>query len=76
MRRILEGQGKPEDIDRLCAIGRGIEGRTLCAFGEAVAWPLLSIIQNFKEEFDYFVAHGVSRTQHLYGKDGFALEDA
>ena len=69
--RIIRGQGRQGDVDQLIAIGKGIEGRTICAFGEAMAWPLLSTILHFREEFDYFVTHGVSLMAKTYGQDGF-----
>jgi NADH-quinone oxidoreductase subunit F len=58
--RIVEGDGKPEDIDRLEAISHKIEGRTICALGEAAAMPVWSFIQHFREEFEHYVEHGYS----------------
>lgn len=58
--RIVEGDGKPEDIDRLEAISHKIEGRTICALGEAAAMPVWSFIKHFREEFEHYVEHGYS----------------
>ncbi|MCA0404080.1 MAG: NADH-quinone oxidoreductase subunit F, partial [Proteobacteria bacterium] len=34
-----------------------IEGRTICALGEAAAWPVQSFVKHFHHEFDYYVKH-------------------
>lgn len=54
---ILNGHGRPGDVESLIRISENIEGRTICAFGEAAAWPVLSFIKHFREEFDYFIKH-------------------
>jgi len=58
--RIVEGQGTMADIDRLEAISHKIEGRTICALGEAAAMPVWSFIKHFREEFEHYVEHGYS----------------
>ncbi|RTZ66702.1 MAG: NADH-quinone oxidoreductase subunit F [Aquificaceae bacterium] len=58
--RIVEGNGTLEDIDRLDDVAHKIEGRTICALGEAAAMPVWSFIQHFREEFVYYVEHGCS----------------
>jgi NADH-quinone oxidoreductase subunit F len=57
---MLHGAGKPSDVEKLVYLAKNVEGRTICAFGEAFAWPILSFVQHFQAEFDYFVAHGRS----------------
>ena len=49
--RIDAGGGRPEDIDTLKAIAKGIDGNTICALGEATAWPLASFVRHFESEF-------------------------
>ncbi len=58
LRRILEGGGRPEDLDLLDAMSRQIEGHTICAFGDAAAWPVQSFIRHFRPEFQYMIEHG------------------
>lgn len=58
--RIVNGQGKPEDIDRLDDVSRKIEGRTICALGEAAAMPVWSFIKHYREEFEHYIEHGYS----------------
>ena len=61
--KILKGQGQPEDLARLHTVATNIEGRTICAFGEAIAWPILSFIDHFHDEFAYFIEHKRSMVQ-------------
>ncbi len=58
--RIVEGKGTLEDIDRLDDVAHKIEGRTICALGEAAAMPVWSFIEHFRDEFVYYVEHGCS----------------
>jgi NADH-quinone oxidoreductase subunit F len=53
--RIEAGKGRMEDIDLLDSVASKIEGRTICAFGEAAAWPVRSFVQQFRDEFVYHV---------------------
>lgn len=58
--RIVEGKGKMEDVTRLEEISHNIEGRSICALGEAAAMPVWSFVKHFREEFEYYVKHGRS----------------
>jgi NADH-quinone oxidoreductase subunit F len=49
--RMLRGGGVTEDPKTLKTIGDNIAGRTICAFGEACAWPTQSFVQKFPDEF-------------------------
>jgi NADH-quinone oxidoreductase subunit F len=57
IKRIEEGQGRPEDIDLLVSAAGQIEGHTICAFGDAAAWPVQSFMKHYRHEFEYHVAH-------------------
>ena len=50
--RLASGKGHPEDVKLLVNVADNIAGRTICAFGEACAWPVQSFVGKFKEEFD------------------------
>ena len=50
--RMLQGGAREEDPDLLLSIANQIEGRTICAFGEACAWPVQSFVSKFREDFD------------------------
>lgn len=53
--RIEHGEGTMEDIDNLARAAKNIEGRTICALGEAAAWPVGGFIRHFRDEFEYHV---------------------
>ncbi|WP_028389097.1 NADH-quinone oxidoreductase subunit NuoF [Legionella fairfieldensis] len=55
--RIKEGHGESGDIEKLVNVADKIEGRTICALGEAAAWPVQSFVKHFYHEFDYFIKH-------------------
>lgn len=57
IRRIADGKGRPEDIELLEAAAGQIAGHTICAFGEAAAWPVQSFLKHFKDEFIYYIEH-------------------
>jgi NADH-quinone oxidoreductase subunit F len=65
---ILAGNAQPGDVDKLYSIAKNIEGRTICAFGEAISWPVTSFITLFRDEFDYFVNNGRSLLTSGEGK--------
>ncbi|ATN85657.1 NADH-quinone oxidoreductase subunit NuoF [Coxiella burnetii] len=56
--RIEKGEGTKRDIEQLSRVAKGIEGRTICAFGEAAAWPVSGMLKHFYDEFEYHVTHG------------------
>ncbi len=56
--RIEHGEGTLEDIENLRRTAKNIEGRTICAFGEAAAWPVGGMLKHFYDEFVYHVKHG------------------
>jgi NADH-quinone oxidoreductase subunit F len=56
--RIENGQGRTEDLDMLMDVANNIEGRTICALGDAAAWPVQSFLKNFRDEFLYHIEHG------------------
>ncbi len=52
LHRLTHGHGRRQDADYLTKIATNIQGRTICAFGEACAWPVLSFVNKFKDEFE------------------------
>lgn len=52
---IVEGRGEEEDLAKLVEIANKIEGHTICALGDAAAWPVQSFIKHFYDEFEYMV---------------------
>ncbi|MBV8640892.1 MAG: NADH-quinone oxidoreductase subunit NuoF [Verrucomicrobia bacterium] len=49
--RMLHGGGVEQDTDTLKSVADNIAGRTICAFGEACAWPTQSFVAKFRDEF-------------------------
>jgi len=58
LKRILAGQGRSEDLNMLVDVANKIEGHTICALGDAAAWPIQSFIKHFRQEFQYMVDQG------------------
>ena len=58
LKRILAGAGRRQDLDLLVDVANRIEGHTICALGDAAAWPVQSFMKHFRHEFEYMVDHG------------------
>ncbi|MBL4762087.1 MAG: NADH-quinone oxidoreductase subunit NuoF [Gammaproteobacteria bacterium] len=58
--RIIAGEGREEDLDMLDDIALKIQGRTICALGDAAAMPVRSFLKHFRHEFEHYVNHGCS----------------
>jgi NADH-quinone oxidoreductase subunit F len=58
LRRILTGKGKRDDLQLLLDVAGRIEGHTICALGDAAAWPVQSFVKHFRHEFEYMIDHG------------------
>ncbi len=56
--RITEGAGTQADLDMLVDVANKIEGHTICALGDAAAWPVQSFLKHFRHEFEYMVTNG------------------
>ena len=56
--RITEGKGAMADLDKLVDVANKIEGRTICALGDAAAWPVQSFLKHYRHEFEYMIEHG------------------
>lgn len=64
IKRIENGQGQQEDLDRLVDVAENINGNTICALGDAAAAPVISFIKHFREEFQYHIDHGCCMVGH------------
>jgi len=52
MERFEKGQGRKREIDMLQELTKQVEGHTICALGEAFAWPLQGLIRHFRHEIE------------------------
>ena len=55
--RIEAGRGRPDDLDLLDDVAAKIQGRTICALGDAAAMPVASFVRHFRDEFAYHIEH-------------------
>ena len=53
--RIVEGRGQEDDLGKLLDVANKIEGHTICALGDAAAWPVQSFLKHYHHEFEYMV---------------------
>jgi len=65
--RIVEGQGLPEDVDKLEDVAGKIAGRTICALGDAAAMPVQSFVKHYRHEFEYYIEHKRSLVEEKLG---------
>jgi len=66
LQRILDGNGKEEDLDLLLSVGEKIMGNTICALGDAAATPVESFIKHFRDEFEYYIQNGKSMVEEQH----------
>ena len=55
--RIVDFKATIEDLQMLKAAAGQIEGHTICAFGEAAAWPVQGFLRHFWDEFEYAIVN-------------------
>jgi len=58
LQRVERGEGQMKDLDLLFGVANNIVGKTLCAFGDAAATPVLTTLNHFKHEFEAHVREG------------------
>jgi NADH-quinone oxidoreductase subunit F len=59
--RIVAGEGRPEDLDRMLKIARVNDGTTICGMGDAAGYATVGILAKYRDEFDYWIEHKRSR---------------
>lgn len=60
LKRILAGKGSVSDLDLLITVANQIEGNTICALGEAAAWPVKYMVERFRDYFEKRVSSEIS----------------
>jgi NADH-quinone oxidoreductase subunit F len=58
LKRVLAGQARREELGLLLDVANRIEGHTICALGDAAAWPVQSFLKHFRHEFEYMIDNG------------------
>lgn len=56
MERLVKGQARPQEIDMLFQVTKQVEGHTICALGDAAAWPIQGLIKNFRPVIEQRIA--------------------
>ena len=56
MERMVKGDAEVEEIDALLDVSFEIEGHTICALGDAAAWPVQGLIRHFRPEIERRIA--------------------
>ena len=67
VKRLSEGQGELEDLDKLRSVARNIDGHTICALGAAAATPVVSFLKHFEAEFEHAAVHKKLMVSTGYG---------
>jgi NADH-quinone oxidoreductase subunit F len=62
--RIEHGQGRMEDLNLLNSVSDNIQGRTICALGDAAAMPVRAMIKHFRTEFEHHITHKTCAVPH------------
>ena len=52
MERLVHGNAEKDEIDMLFDVTKQVEGHTICALGDAAAWPIQGLIKNFRDEIE------------------------
>ena len=57
MHRLVKGEAEVEEIDMLLDVSKQVEGHTICALGDAAAWPIQGLIRHFRDEIEDRIKH-------------------
>ena len=58
MKKIMAGKGEISDIDLMIRVAKQIQGRTVCALGDAAAMPVIAFLTKYREEFEAYITNG------------------
>ena len=67
MERMASGEADPKEIDTLLDVASQVEGHTICALGDAAAWPIQGLFRHFRPEIEERIASYRSRRPHVQG---------
>ncbi|HEX3917525.1 MAG TPA: NADH-ubiquinone oxidoreductase-F iron-sulfur binding region domain-containing protein, partial [Caulobacteraceae bacterium] len=67
MERMVTGEADPKEIDTLLDVASQIDGHTICALGDAAAWPIQGLFRHFRGEVEERIAQYRSRRPHVQG---------
>ena len=52
MEKMITGEAKLKDVDKLMEVTKQVEGHTICALGDAAAWPIQGLLRHFRPEVE------------------------
>jgi NADH-quinone oxidoreductase subunit F len=58
LERMVKGEARKEEVDKLLDVANQIEGHTICALGDAAAWPVQGLIRHFRHELERRIGAG------------------
>jgi NADH-quinone oxidoreductase subunit F len=61
MEKMRDGDVEVSDIDKLYDVTKQVEGHTICALGDAAAWPIQGLIRHFRPELERRIAERAGR---------------
>jgi NADH-quinone oxidoreductase subunit F len=67
LERMAVGEADPSEIDLLLDVAGQVEGHTICALGDAAAWPVQGLIRHFRHEIEERIANYRSRRANFAG---------
>ena len=67
MEKMAKGEAKKEDIDTLLSLTKRIEGHTICALGDAAAWPIQGLIRHFRHHIEDRIDQYQNESNQNYG---------
>jgi NADH-quinone oxidoreductase subunit F len=76
LHKILDGQGTLADIDLLWDIQSKIEGKTICALGDAAAWPVASAIRHFRPEFEAYIKDPIAIRKFSHYNEKYKIAES
>jgi NADH-quinone oxidoreductase subunit F len=74
MERMAQGNADPKEIDLLLEVTTQVEGHTICALGDAAAWPIQGLFRHFRPEVEARIAEYRSGKPHVQGATLIAAE--
>jgi NADH-quinone oxidoreductase subunit F len=74
MERMARGEADPKEIDTLLEVTTQVEGHTICALGDAAAWPIQGLFRHFRPEVEARISSYRSGRPHVQGVTLVAAE--
>jgi NADH-quinone oxidoreductase subunit F len=67
LERMVKGESETSEIDTLLDVASQVEGHTICALGDAAAWPIQGLIRHFRQEIEDRITNYRQGRPHVQG---------